>query len=140
MPVVERIHCCEDDDTVITRDLFKELIVKNTNDFLIFKFSATWCGPCEKLAPIFDNHINSVETNPKITDKKIRVYHVDVDDCFDLYAFLKSKKRVSGIPSLFFYFPRNDRDIDHYYIPDASTSGIDEPFMKQMFSEIINRL
>ena len=140
MSPVERIHCCEDDDTVITRESFKSIIASNTHDFLIFKFSATWCGPCEKLAPILDKYISQIESNTKHSTKTLKVYHVDVDDCFDIYAFLKSKKRVSGIPSLFFYFPREDRDIDHYYIPDASTSGIDEPFMQKMFDEISKRL
>lgn len=140
MSTVEIIHCCEDDDTVITRESFKNMIVSNTTDFLIFKFSATWCKPCEKLAPIFDKYISKIETTNKVTSAKLKVYHIDVDDCFDLYAFLKSKKRVSGIPSLFFYFPRSDRDIDHYYIPDASTSGIDEPFMTQIFTEISKRI
>ena len=140
MPVVERIYCCEDNDNIITRDGFKDLIASNTSDFLIFKFSATWCKPCEKLAPIFDKNISIIESSDKTSTSKLRVYNIDVDDCFDLYAFLKSKKRVSGIPSLFFYFPRNDRDIDHYYIPDASTSGVDEPFMKQMFGEISKRI
>jgi thioredoxin 1 len=62
-------------------------------------FTASWCGPCKKMAPIVDD----LSLNDKFKD--ITFYKVDVDDCEELcddydikcmptFIFLKNKKQV----------------------------------------------
>jgi hypothetical protein len=43
---------------------------------------------------------------------------IDVDECFDLYSFLKSKKMVNGIPAILAYYKNNLN-----YIPSDSVLG-----------------
>ena len=57
----------------------------------IVDFTATWCGPCQKLAPILEEL--AVEYKGKVN-----IYKVDVDKCKDLaQAF-----RISSIPAVMF--------------------------------------
>ena len=57
----------------------------------IVDFTATWCGPCKKLAPI-------LEELAKEYKGKVNIYKVDVDKCKDLaQAF-----RISSIPAMLF--------------------------------------
>lgn len=57
----------------------------------IVDFTATWCGPCRKLAPI-------LEELSKDYKGKVKFYKVDVDKCKDLAEAFK----ISSIPALLF--------------------------------------
>lgn len=57
----------------------------------IVDFTATWCGPCKRLAPI-------LEELAKEYKGKIVVYKVDVDKCEDLAKAFN----ISSIPALLF--------------------------------------
>ena len=100
------------------RDVFMELLKINPGVF-IFKFGADWCNPCKKIKKFIDKVSLVLPTNV------MYIYNVDVDECFDLYAYLKQKKMVSGIPAMLAYKAGN-----HSYAPDASVSGIDENELK----------
>ena len=83
----------------LTSETFKTTICDITDkdaSFLgdkpaIVDFTATWCGPCRKLAPILEEL--AVEYKGKVN-----IYKVDVDKCKDLaQAF-----RISSIPAVLF--------------------------------------
>lgn len=83
----------------LTSETFKTTICDITDkdaSFLgdkpaIVDFTATWCGPCQKLAPILEEL--AVEYKGKVN-----IYKVDVDKCKDLaQAF-----RISSIPAVMF--------------------------------------
>lgn len=85
--------------TELTSETFKTTICDITDkdaSFLgdkpaIVDFTATWCGPCKKLAPILEEL--AVEYKGKVN-----IYKVDVDKCKDLaQAF-----RISSIPAVLF--------------------------------------
>ena len=57
----------------------------------IVDFSATWCGPCQRLSPI-------LEELAKEYEGKVDVYKVDVDKCRELAEVFK----ISSIPAMLF--------------------------------------
>ena len=78
-----------------TRNNFTSLL-ENNPGILIFKFTADWCGPCKKIKEYSYKKSNELPEH-------ITMFEVDVDECFDLYAFLKHKKMVNGIPVFLAY-------------------------------------
>jgi len=110
------------------RDVFLELLKINPGVF-IFKFSADWCNPCKKIKSFVDNVSLVLPMNV------IYIFSVDVDECFDLYAYLKQKKMVSGIPSMLAYKKDNIG-----YASDASVSGTDENDLKHFFDTCLKML
>ena len=110
------------------RDVFMELLKINPGVF-IFKFGADWCNPCKKIKKFIDKVSLVLPTNV------MYIYSVDVDECFDLYAYLKQKKMVSGIPAMLAYKAGN-----HSYAPDASVSGIDENELKHFFDTCLKMI
>jgi len=103
-----------------TRENFAILMMNNPG-ILIFKFTADWCGPCKKIKDY--SYMKSNELPDHIT-----MFEVDVDECFDLYAFLKHKKMVNGIP-VFLAYARGMNEG-----PIASITGASIPDIEAFFT------
>jgi thioredoxin 1 len=88
-------------------------ILSNNPGVVIFKFGATWCGPCKMLQPVIENAIPQMPNN-------VLFYDIDVDESIDLYAFLKSKKMINGIPALLAYYKGTLN-----YVMDDTIRGFD---------------
>jgi len=56
----------------------------------IICFSAEWCSPCKKFAPIYSNYANEY--------KDINFYKVDIDDSEDLV----NKFNITSVPTFIF--------------------------------------
>ena len=112
-----------------TRDVFLQLLKINPGVF-VFKFGAEWCKPCQMIKKYIDNVSLVLPAN-----NTIFIYSVDVDECFDLYAYLKQKKMVSGIPALLAYKKGNS-----YFVPDASISGTNESDLNNFFNTCLKML
>ena len=56
---------------------------------------------------------------------------IDIDESTDIFAFLKQKKMVRGVPTLFLYRQGKDN-----YIPDESVSGTNNVELDYFFSNI----
>jgi thioredoxin 1 len=93
-----------------TRQDFLNLLKINPG-LIIIKFGATWCGPCKAITPVLEGFFATSPENVVCAD-------IDVDENFDLYAFMKSKKMVNGIPAILMYRKGNTS-----FIPDDSVSG-----------------
>ena len=91
------------------KDYF-EMLQKPHNG-VIAKFTAEWCGPCKKIGPTVNAYFEKMKDH-------YTCCNIDVDDNFDLYAFMKSKKMTNGIPTILYYKKNNQN-----FIPDASISG-----------------
>lgn len=89
---------------------FAEILESNPGTVII-KFGAEWCGPCKKIEAQVHASMNLMPDN-------VQCYIIDVDDCFELYAYLKSKKMVNGIPAILAYYKDNKS-----YIPSDSVLG-----------------
>ena len=97
--------------TIETRDKFLSVLKEMNPGIFILKLGAKWCGPCKKIAPIVDAFFGSSPNTVLCAD-------IDVDECFNLYSFLKSKRMVNGIPALLCYAKGNIG-----YTPNHMISG-----------------
>lgn len=78
-----------------------------TSRLAILYFTATWCGPCRVIAPVF----SSLASNyPKAVFLK-----VDIDEVRDAAA----EWNISSVPS--FFFVKNGKEIDKIVGADKSS-------------------
>lgn len=110
------------------RNTFMEVIRGNTGT-IVFKFGAEWCEPCKRIKGLVD--IKVAELLEKKPEGSLQFFDVDVDDCIDLYAFMKSKRMMRGIPVLLRYDRGNDS-----FAPDGSISGSDTKDVETFFRMI----
>ena len=99
------------DDEGLTRKQYLEIINSKTKPLFV-KFTATWCGPCKRIAPYVSEFINQEGVKDKI-----QYLEIDIDDSIDVFAFMKKMKMLNGIPSLLFYKMDNCS-----FAPSLSTS------------------
>lgn len=103
-----------------SRKEFFELLTLNPG-LIIMKLGATWCGPCKKIAPVLEGFFATSPDNVLCAD-------IDVDESDDLYAMMKSKRMVNGIPVILCYKKGNTS-----YIPDDSVTGADPAKLNAFF-------
>ena len=101
---------------------FSDALSKNTGA-LIIKFGAEWCGPCKKIDPLVYDWMSKMP--PSITCAII-----DIDDNFEIYAFLKTRKMVNGVPAILCYKKGNTS-----WVPDNSVIGANEVQVNAFFQE-----
>ena len=116
--------------------------LKNTPyEFVILKFYADWCKPCKQITPFVEKIMNekAKKFESRGVKNKFIFVSVDVDECFDLYAFMKKQKMINGIPALFLYSKKiyKQNDEKQMYIPQASISGTDETKISKVLDFII---
>jgi len=69
---------------------FKHYIMNKT--FVVVKISATWCGPCKRATPYFNEGFLSLSRN-------VNLVLIDADDGADVCSALK----VKSVPMYMFY-------------------------------------
>jgi len=106
---------------IADRNAFMTLLQHNQG-IIVIKLGAEWCQPCAKIKPAVHGFFASSPPEVVCAD-------IDVDQCFDLYSFLKSKKMVNGIPALLCYKKGNGT-----YIPDDIITGSDPVQLHQFFA------
>lgn len=93
--------------TELNADTFKTKVYDISQEELVFlgdkpaivDFTATWCGPCQRIAPVLD------ELSAEY-DGKIVIYKVDIDKNRELAKAFK----VSSIPAVL-YIPLNGEPV-----------------------------
>jgi len=95
------------------RNYFLQLLKENKG-VMIFKYTAEWCKPCQSIKKEVDAHFQRVSSD------SVLCFEVNVDDNFDLFAYMKTKKMMKGIPTLMAYKKGNNS-----FVPDDSISGAD---------------
>ena len=109
------------------RDAFLHLLQNNTG-VIILKLGAEWCGPCKKIKPVVDGFFATSPPDVICGD-------IDVDQSYDFYSFLKSKKMVNGIPAILCYKKGN-----HSFIPDDMITGANPNELHKFFIKCGNHL
>jgi len=82
------------DAVVIKFDKLQELMQTKTNEIQVINFWATWCAPCVKELPLFEQ----LRTDNKKGDVKITLINLDFADKVNkVNAFLVKKKIQSSV-------------------------------------------
>ena len=89
----------------------------------VLKLTATWCGPCKQIAEYTRQASLRLPGN-------VDLIECDVDESFDLYASLKQKKMVNGIPVFLFYKNGNATLISDLSVTGAGTKELDAFFFR----------
>jgi thioredoxin 1 len=66
----------------------------NPTKLLVIKFGATWCGPCVKIAPFYEE----LATKEEYTDK-VLFYECDIDEAEELADYCD----INVVPTFQFY-------------------------------------
>lgn len=110
--------------TELTREQFAQLQANNPGTIII-KFGAEWCGPCKRIDPLVYDWMGKL---PPTVQGAI----IDIDESFDLYALLKSKRMVNGVPVILAY-----RKGTVGYVPDDMVVGADENQVNAFFTRVL---
>ena len=117
-PILEKIDGIEH---------FKQLL-NNNPGLLIIKFGAEWCQPCRQIK----NDIYSIFSRMPPT---IQPVIVDVDECIEIYSFLKSKRMIPGVPAILCYYKGNKN-----YVPDDSLIGANNLQLNMFFERCFKKI
>jgi len=119
------------DKKVIThlenRQSFFDLLQVNPG-LIIIKFGAQWCGPCKQIAPVVDAFFGTSPEN-------VLCVELDIDQSFDVYTLMKSKKMIQGVPTLMCFKKGNVT-----FIPDDSVVGSRPADLNSFFKRCGNHL
>jgi thiol-disulfide isomerase/thioredoxin len=94
-----------------------------TPNHTVLKLTATWCGPCKQIAEYTRQASLQLPAN-------VDLIECDVDESFDLYASLKQKKMVNGIPVFLFYKNGNATLISDLSVTGAGIKELDAFFFR----------
>ena len=106
---------------------FNNLLVNNPG-LIIIKFGAEWCKPCKLIQ-------NQVEKYMQNSPDNVQCCIIDIDEDFEVYAFLKNKKMVNGIPNVLCWYKNNIK-----YIPDDIVTGANSNEIELFFKRCANKM
>lgn len=101
--------------------------LQNNIDTLIIKFGAEWCGPCKKVEPLIHEWMSKLPVG-------VKGAVIDIDDNFELYSLLKSKKVINGVPVIICYKSGNVS-----IIPDSIVIGSDINQINTFFTKCLSK-
>ena len=81
-------------------------------------------NPCKKIKPVVNEHL-------KTLGDKIIYLEIDIDNSIDVYATMKGKRMLSGIPTLMFYALDNKE-----FYPSLTTTGGNIDTVNDFFESI----
>jgi thiol-disulfide isomerase/thioredoxin len=110
--------------TTMSKDVFVKHLQENTGAILL-KFGAEWCGPCKQIEPLVYDLMSKVPDNVVCA-----CLDIDEEENFDLYAFLKSKRMVNGVPVILCYIKGNVSWIPNDVVVGANSADIIKLFNK----------
>jgi len=103
------------------RNHFLELLYSNPGVFII-KFGADWCAPCKLIEEDVKKFMN-------IMPETVQCAIINVDECVDVYSYLKNKRMINGIPAIMVYHKGNVKQF-----PDDMVVGADITKIAALFN------
>ena len=67
--------------------------LKDKKCYILFYFTAKWCGPCQKIKPLIEKISEGVDSN------KLEIYMIDIDDNDEL----SSEFNIRSVPTFYLY-------------------------------------
>jgi thiol-disulfide isomerase/thioredoxin len=107
-------------------------ILTNNPGLVILKLGATWCGPCQQIKGLVHGLMAQIMN---VYGDKVVCCDIDVDESFELYALLKTKKMVNGIPAILCWKAGNLS-----VIPDDTALGSNQIEINLLFTRCTNHL
>lgn len=110
-------------------DLERLLVGRTSDKLLIIRFGAEWCAPCRHTEPV------ALAEMERLSDKhknKIVCMAIDIDESLELYAELKRRRALTGVPSILAY--RGTDMQDPWFYPLDSVSGGDLAKVREFFA------
>ena len=77
--------------------------VLDNEQLILFYFTASWCGPCQKIYPYLLEIIKQLDSN------KIKIYKIDIDH--DDNQELCEKCQIKSVPTFILFKQRNSLGI-----------------------------
>jgi len=110
-----------------TRKDLESYLADTKYDTTIIKLTASWCGPCKKIAPVV-HRLNEAYSKTY----RFEYLEIDVDDALDLYAFFKKMKMANGVPT-FLTFKKSQFSPDTFYVPYRCMTGADSRGLEEFY-------
>jgi len=82
----------------ITEDNISEIL--NQDNYLLFYFTAKWCGPCQTIKPML------LKLKEGLTTDKIKFYMIDIDENDDLC----DKCGITSVPTFILFKDKKSVD------------------------------
>jgi len=102
------------------QDFYKEL--DQNNSILIVFVTGNNCIPCERAKPLVQQKMKTVS---------YKLIQLDRDKDADIYAALRSKKQIKGVPTLLAYEAGN-----YTLNADLSVSGANPTAIEEFFDQL----
>ena len=100
--------------------------ISSVNQPVVLKFTAEWCGPCKQIEPLVSKYFSN------LINKNYICLTIDIEESFDVYMYLKSKKMVSAVPTILYY----SKDNTCCYAPSNSVVGANEKNVNDFFQSL----
>jgi len=104
-----------------------QTLINNNTGLLVVKMGATWCGPCNKIKGVANKKMIDLV---KTWGNCVNIIEIDIDDCFEVYASLKTKRIVNGIPAILCWFKENNEIRPNEFINDSNENSLSLLFDK----------
>ncbi len=118
--MVNYINNCTKDDLINFQN------TRSNKEIIIIKFEADWCKPCQNIKEPCNNLV-------KLLNDNVTYVVVDIDEHIELYAYLKTKKQITGIPTLLAYYG-GKRDQNEWFLPNDSIIGSNLEELNKFFN------
>jgi len=112
-------------NTIKDRHELLNNILPNNPGIIIIKFTAEWCAPCKNIKDVVYQKFNNAPNN-------VACFDIDIDDNFDVYAYMKSKKMSTGVPTILVWKKGNTS-----FAPDNGITGGDPTIIHNFLSDYI---